>query len=155
MIKTVTAMSRDRAAAFDPKSLGTHTAMLSISSLHTGQAEFSSEYDKILRTAFNLVPGSFRFDNDGGPSAETIGRMLDFIQELDADPIEYDLVVHCGEGRFRSIAVASFVNLHYRAKAFVAEPGFSLAGGSVSLSKDLRRERARRKTEQAAITPPA
>jgi predicted protein tyrosine phosphatase len=75
--------------------------------------------------------------------------MVDFIQALADDPAEYDLVVHCGEGRYRSIAVASFVNLRFRAKAIVAEPNVSISNGSVTLSKDLRRELQRRGKEHA------
>jgi predicted protein tyrosine phosphatase len=140
MLKNVVAMSRDRAEKIKPATWSKRpVAVISISSRSSQFAQLSSSFAKILRTNFAFVDGAWRKEGDGGPTPEQIQEILKFIKDLvDDKEVEYDLIVHCGEGRYRSVAVAAFIYHHFDGvEATAAEPGVSMGGYSVSLMRDL------------------
>lgn len=101
---------------------------------------FSCNHKRLLSLSF--------YPNDRGnlthniPTVETARKIIDFVESCDGE----DVIVHCGEGRVRSAAVAMFIARDMKYKLDMEFPG--CLGHTASRSRDLfmllRREHAER-----------
>jgi predicted protein tyrosine phosphatase len=140
MLNKVVAMSRDRAEEVKPNTWSKlPTAIISIGNRSSQPAQLSGAFAKILRTNFEFVDGAWRRPNDGGPTEEQAREIVEFIESLVNDKeTTYDLIVHCGEGRFRSTGVACFIDFMFECgEVSAAEKDAKVGNGSTSLIRDL------------------
>lgn len=140
MLDKVVAMSRDRASQIKPSKWSKNpTAIISIGNRSSHPTQLSGAFAKVLRTNFAFVEGAWRRPDDGGPTDEQISEIIRFIEDLvNNQEATYDLIIHCGEGRFRSVGVAAFIKFNFEVgEVSAAEKGVSLSNGSQSLIRDL------------------
>lgn len=101
---------------------------------------FACKHKRLLSLSF--------YPNDRGnlthniPTAETAQKIIDFVESCEGE----DVIVHCGEGRVRSAAVAMFMARDMKYKLDLEYPG--CLGQTANRSRDLfillRREHAER-----------
>lgn len=65
--------------------------------------EFACEHKRLLRLSF--YPNDYGDLKHNIPTEETAKKIIDFVESCEGE----DIIVHCGEGRIRSAAVACFL----------------------------------------------
>lgn len=100
--------------------------------------KFACEHKRLLRLSF--YPNDFGDLKHNIPTEETARQIIDFVNSCEGE----DIIVHCGEGRIRSTAVACFMNRDMDYELDVAFPGCngSVSSRSRNLYMLLRREYA-------------
>lgn len=96
---------------------------------------FAVEHKRLLTLSF--YPNDYQDMGDKGPTEETAKAIVDFIDSCNGE----DIVVHCGEGRIRSAAVAEFIQRDFDYRLDYDAPGSlgSTGGMSKHLYRLLRR----------------
>ena len=130
-------MSRVTAESLDPSTLGPHSAIISICDRETNPANIPDGFGHVLRCFFKFVDGSFRRIGDGGPTDAQSREIAEFLHMLHSAPEEYALIVHCGEGMYRSVAVCCFCEFEFDADSIHTNKEVRDPMGSVSLWKDI------------------
>jgi len=92
---------------------------------------FAVEHKRLLTLSF--YPNDYQDMGDKGPTEETAKAIVDFIDSCNGE----DIVVHCGEGRIRSAAVAKFIYRDFDYDLDWDAPGS--IGTTVNMSKHLYR----------------
>lgn len=102
--------------------------------------DFACEHKRLLR--LNFYPNDFGDIKTNIPTEQTAQQIIEFVESCEGE----DIIVHCGEGRVRSAAIALFIERDMDYELDLEFPGCtgSVAGRSGNLFRLLRREYAAR-----------
>ncbi|MDU8351109.1 hypothetical protein RYA05_04265 [Pseudomonas syringae pv. actinidiae] len=109
--------------------------------------KFACEHKRLLRLSF--YPNDFGDLKHNIPTEETAKQIIDFVESCEGE----DIIVHCGEGRIRSSAVACFIDRDMGYDLDICFPGCngSVSSRSRNLYMLLRREYASRYPRTPAL----
>ena len=105
------------------------TNMISLNSPNDWQ-KFEVQHKRLL--VLNFYPNDYLYMSKDGPTEETAQKIIDFVISCNGEPI----VVHCGEGRIRSAAVAAFME---RDMGYTIEDARGSLNSTAGMSKHLYR----------------